>query len=107
VNIRSISLLIFTGNAYCFELDELATTQRLLDPVKLFLDRVRISPRSPIPIIAAVICSTKRKATMTLKPSVLALTATRSLHAPNRWITARSAAITSEVVRYGDDRRED
>lgn len=40
-NIGAISLLIFTGNAYCSELDELATTQRLLDQVQLSLDRAR------------------------------------------------------------------
>ncbi|WP_254185843.1 RAQPRD family integrative conjugative element protein [Pantoea sp. B270] len=41
VSIGAISLLILTGNAYSSELDELSTTQRLLDQVQLSLDRAR------------------------------------------------------------------
>lgn len=66
-----------------------------------------LSPRSPIPTTAAVTCSITGKPMKTSTPCVLASAATRNLHARSRWITARSAMITREAVRYGDDCRTD
>lgn len=90
------------------ELEELATTRDACSIKSSFPSSAPApSLHSPIPIIAAVTCSTTRKPMKTSTPCVLASAATRSLSVRSRWITARSAAITREAVRYGDDCRAD
>lgn len=86
------------------ELEELATTRDACSIKSSSPSTAPApSPRSPILTTAAVTCSTTRKPAKTSTPCVLASAATRSLPVRSRWITARSAVITREAVRYGDD----
>ncbi|WP_257009745.1 RAQPRD family integrative conjugative element protein [Pantoea vagans] len=100
-------LFFFTSLVQASELDELATTQRLLDQVQLSLDRARTVAAQSDPNNRRRYLFDYKKRMKISTPCVLALTATRSPRVRSRWITARSAAITRGAFRYGDDSRAD